>query len=77
MPLTKDQIKDEALRLAPAEREALADELLLSIGDQERDEIDEAWLALARTREQAFQQGDAIAKPVVEVLERLRRKAGQ
>ena len=40
MAMTKEQLLEEALSLAPAEREAPADELLLSFSECERQEID-------------------------------------
>lgn len=75
MTLTKEQIKDAALRLEPAEREALAEELLLSIGSAEREQIDAAWLTEVRRRDAAYRDGVGAAKPVDEVIERLRKKA--
>jgi putative addiction module component (TIGR02574 family) len=77
MPVTwtKEQIKDAALRLEPAEREALAEELLLSVGPAERGQIDAAWLAEVRRRDAAYRDGNVAAKPVNEVIERLRKNA--
>ncbi len=72
MPLTKDQIRNAALELDPIEREALAEELLLSISGGEREAIDAAWLAEARRRDAAYQRGETQAKDVDEVITRLK-----
>ncbi len=71
MSLTKEQIKSAALELAPAEREALAEELLLSVTELERDAVDAAWLAEAKRRDAAFRRGETGAKPVEDVIARL------
>jgi hypothetical protein len=63
MTLTKDQIKAAALKLDPAEREALAEELLLSIDATQREEVDAAWLAESRQRDEEFRAGRMGAKP--------------
>jgi len=73
--MTREQIKAAALELDPAEREALAEELLLSLDDAERHAIDLVWLAEARRRDADFRSGNSGAKPVDEVLERIARKA--
>ena len=74
MPLTAQQIRTAALELQPAEREALAEELLLSISGSERDEIDAAWLEEVRLRDAAFIAGKMSASPVDEVVDRLTRR---
>jgi hypothetical protein len=73
MTLSKEQIMSEALKLAPSEREMLAEELLLSIQESDRAEIDAAWLAEAHRRDSM--SGDSTAKPVDEVIKRLLAKA--
>jgi putative addiction module component (TIGR02574 family) len=75
MTLTREQIKTAALQLAPSEREALAEELLLSIDEADRQSIDAAWLAEARRRDGDLAAGRTAAKPVDEVIDRLLRKA--
>jgi hypothetical protein len=77
LSLTRDQIKDAALKLNPHEREHLAEELLLSINGAERDSIDLAWLTEARRRGESLASGATSAKPVDEVIERLTFKARQ
>lgn len=75
MTLTKEQIKSAALLLAPADREALAEELLLSIGETDRQAIDAAWLAEAHRRDADFRAAKTSAKPADEVIARLLGKA--
>lgn len=74
MTLTKAQIKSAAMQLTPADRESLAEELLLSLGGDERDAIDAAWLAEARRRDADFLAGRTTARPVEQVLARLESK---
>lgn len=75
MTLTREQIRAAALELHPNDREALAEELPLSISVEEREAIDQAWLEEARRRDAAFLAGNRNAKPVDEVLDRLKRGA--
>jgi putative addiction module component (TIGR02574 family) len=77
MTVTRDEIKSAALQLTPSEREALAEELLLSIGDADRQAIDSAWLAEIHRREAAFLAGKTGAKPADQVIDRLKAKAHQ
>jgi hypothetical protein len=69
--MTREQIKNAALELDPADREILAEEILLSISNHERSAVDEAWLTEIRRRDAAKPNG----KPIEEVIERLRNKA--
>lgn len=55
--MTKDQVLAEALALKPAERESLAQDLLLSLGDADAEAVDRAWLDEARRRDEAFARG--------------------
>lgn len=64
MKLSRNEIKTAALELDPLDREALAEELLLSIDGKDREEIDAAWLAEARRRDKEFAAGRSHAKPV-------------
>jgi hypothetical protein len=75
--MTREQIRSAAMDLDPAEREALAEELLLSLTDTDRDAIDAAWLGEARRRDAAFASGATTARPVDHVIDRLKRRAGQ
>ena len=73
--MTLQQIKDAALKLEPAQRELLAEELLRSVTNEERDAIDQAWLEEVRHRDGAFASGATGAKPVQQVIDRLMKKA--
>jgi putative addiction module component (TIGR02574 family) len=75
MILTREQIKTAALHLEPGDREALAEELLLSLQEADRQKIDAAWLAEARRRDTAYRSGTVAARPVEEVITRLQNKA--
>jgi len=72
--MTREQIKAEAMKLNAVDRESLADELLSSIDERARGEIESAWLAEVDRRERAFAEGKSGETPVGDVLERLRRK---
>lgn len=75
IPMTREQIRVAAFELEPADREILAQELLLSIGDADQDAIDQAWLAEVRRRDAAFTKGTTTASPVDEVITRIKRRA--
>ena len=77
MAMTKEQIRTAAMELDPIEREQLAEELLLTLPDSEEAEIDAAQLEEAKRRSQAYSEGRETAKPVEEVIARLRARAGQ
>jgi hypothetical protein len=72
MALTKQQIKAAALQLNPIEREALAEELLMSISDADSRSIDAAWLEEVKRRDASFVQTRGTAKAVDDVIARLR-----
>jgi len=74
MSLNRTQIMTEAMKLDALEREALAEEILLSIRDADREQIDAAWLMEARRRDAAFEARQTTAKPVDEVIQRLLNK---
>ena len=58
MPMTKEQILNEAQRLSRADREALAEELIMGVvDDQEQSAIDAAWAAEAKRRAEAVADG--------------------
>jgi putative addiction module component (TIGR02574 family) len=75
MSLTRQELKSEAMKLAPEDREALAEELLLSIDNTSREAIDAAWLAEVHRRDEAFEAGKSAASPVADVVARLQHKA--
>ena len=73
--MTREQIRVAAFELDPADREILAEELLLSITDTDSDAIDQAWLSDVRRRDAAFANGTTTASPVHEVIARIKRRA--
>jgi hypothetical protein len=70
--MTKEEIKTAAMQLDPVEREALAEELLLTLPQLEEEAIDAASLEEARRRYESFLQSGGVAKTVDEVVARLR-----
>jgi hypothetical protein len=76
MALTRIQIEAAALQIDSADRNALAETLLLSIGETGRESIDTAWVAEARRRDAVFLAGTRRAKPVDEVIDQFRRQTG-
>lgn len=75
MAMTKEQVRAEAMALDPQDREVLAEELLLSLSETDREQIDAAWLAEARRRERAFARGEMSTSPVDDVIARVQSKA--
>jgi Putative addiction module component len=67
MPDSAEKLLREALELKPAERAALADELLSSL-DQPNEKIDQLWAQEAEDRLRAFRMGDLKAYAATEVL---------
>ena len=74
MPLTKDQILNEAMALGPTDREALAEQLLASIDGDGRTPVDAAWAAEIDRRLSASDRGEVQAAPPDEMFRRLREK---
>jgi putative addiction module component (TIGR02574 family) len=77
MSMTREQIKSEAMQLAPNERELLAEELMFSISPEEADEIDKSWREELDRRDELLRQGKLKTRPIEEVLDRLTRKAAR
>lgn len=73
--MTRDQIVAEAMALDPVEREALAEELLLSLSEADREAIDAAWLTEVRRRDTAFAKGEISASPVDDAVARVLSRA--
>jgi Putative addiction module component len=59
------------MQLDPIEREILLEELLVSLWDENRQEIDKAWLKEVKRREKQHAESGEIGKPVNEVIARL------
>lgn len=75
MAMTRDQIRNAAMSLSPAERQKLAEELLLSVTDEEQDVIDAAWLDEVRRRDEEFTAGQSTSRPVEEILSKLEKRS--
>ncbi len=71
MSLTRQQLFTEALALDPPVREALAEDILRTLGEAERTEIDEAWLVEMRKRDAAYRRGESATSTVDEVIFRI------
>jgi putative addiction module component (TIGR02574 family) len=72
--ITIEQARSVAMQLSASDREALGEELLQSVSEQEGAAIDEAWLVEVRRRDADLLAGRAKAKPVDEVIHRLLAK---
>lgn len=76
MPMTRDEIRAEAMTLDAREREALAEELLRSIWDEEL-AMQGEWIAECQDRIAAVDRGEMSTKPgeqvMSELYERLKR----
>ncbi len=72
--MTKDQIISEAMSLTPAERQSLAEQLLLSLNDDDREAIDAAWLEEARQRDAEFARGEMRSSTVDDAVARILSK---
>jgi putative addiction module component (TIGR02574 family) len=77
MAMSKEQILTEAMSLNPREREAIAEELWLSIDEQTKEELAAAWTDEIRNRVDKAARGEGSSKSVDEVVGRLRNKARQ
>ena len=75
MPLTEEQILNEAMALGPTDREALAGQLRTTIDrDDNRKAVDAAWAAEVDRRLAAHDRGEIRASPPDEMFRRLREK---
>lgn len=74
--MTIDELKEEALRLAPEARAHLARELLSSLDTMSETEIEKLWIEEATRRETELESGTAAAHPADEVLARARARRG-
>jgi putative addiction module component (TIGR02574 family) len=72
MPLTLDQITEEAIELPAASRALLADKLVGSLEAEEPDEIQRLWAAEAIRRRDEIRAGKVQPVPGEQVLEEVR-----
>ncbi len=74
--MTVEELKAEALRLAPEGRADLARELLSSLESLSDSEIERLWLDEAERRLAELERGDATADPAEVVFARIRARRG-
>jgi putative addiction module component (TIGR02574 family) len=77
MPLTLDQVADEAMQLPPASRALLAERMVESLDVGERGEIERAWATEAIRRRDDVRSGRVQPIPGEEVLAEVRRAVGR
>lgn len=77
MPLTLNQVADEAMQLPPASRALLAERMVESLDVGERDEIQRVWAAEAIRRRDDLRSGRVQPVPGEEVLAEVRRTVGR
>ena len=70
--MTVDELKREAMRLAPTERADLARELLVSLDALSESEVERLWLEEAERRRLLVESGEAQLIPMDEVFARAR-----
>lgn len=77
MPLTVDQLAEEAMRLPPTSRAELAEKLVESLDFPESDEIQTLWAAEALRRRDEVRSGRVTPVPGEEVIAEVRRIVGR
>jgi putative addiction module component (TIGR02574 family) len=77
MPLTFDQLTEEAMQLPATSRVLLADKLVESLESEELDEIQRLWAAEAIRRRDEVRSGKVQAVPGGQVLDEVRRLVGR
>lgn len=77
MPLTFDQLTEEAMQLPATSRVLLADKLVESLESEELDEVQRLWAAEAIRRRDEVRSGKVQAVPGEQVLDEVRRLVGR
>ena len=77
MPLTLDQITEEAIKLPPASRALLADKLVQSLESENTGEIQQLWSVEAIRRRDEIRSGQVQPIPGEQVIEEVRRLVGR
>jgi putative addiction module component (TIGR02574 family) len=77
MPLTIEQLAEEAMQLPVASRARLADELVESLDFAEPDEIQRLWAAEAVRRRDEIRSGQVKPVPGEQVVAEVRRIVGR
>ena len=77
MPLTLDQLAEEAMQLPPSARALLAERMVESLEAGERDEVERAWAAEAVRRRDEVRSGRVQPVPGDQVLAEVRNAVGR
>lgn len=77
MPLTLDQITEEAIKLPADARALLADKLVQSLESEDADELQRLWSAEAIRRRDEIRSGHVQPIPGEQVIEEVRRLVGR
>ena len=77
MPLTLDQLSEEAMRLPSEARALLAERMIESLDSEPEDEAQHLWAAEAIRRRDEIRTGRVQPIPADEVLAEVRRSVGR
>ena len=77
MPLTLEQLAEEAMRLPVMSRALLADKIVESLDFSEADEVQKAWAEESVRRRDEVRSGKIKPVPGEEVLAEVRRLVGR
>ncbi len=77
MPMTIEQLAEEALALPSEQRALLADRLVESLDVAEASRLDQLWASEAKRRRDEVRQGRVETIPGDEALARVRRSLGR
>ena len=77
MPLTLDQLAEEAMQLPAASRALLGERMVESLDAGERDEVERAWAAEAVRRRDEVRSGSVQPIPGEQVLAEVRNAVGR
>jgi putative addiction module component (TIGR02574 family) len=77
MPLTLDQLAEEAMQLPPASRALLAEKMVESLDAGDRDEVEHAWASEAVRRRDEVRSGRVQSIPGEQVVAEIRNAVGR
>lgn len=77
MPLTLDQVAEEAMQLPASARALLAERMVESLAAGERDEVERAWAAEAVRRRDEVRSGRVQPIPGEQVVAEVRNAVGR
>ena len=77
MPLTLEQLAEEAMQLPAASRALLADKIVESLDFSQPDEIQKVWAAESLRRRDEVRSGKVKAIPGEQVIAEVRRLVGR